>query len=169
MDRTGPMNMTLWNHLADTLVEVWYKHEHKLNLARRFNEDVTEPLVVDFKNLCVCPFGKSDPNVEFLTRMRYLNSTKTDYGSATESQMRILSKPTAPNLVEDIWKGPSELCCIPDFKSVQRKLVAPFQGSFSGIVSEVTAVERSRNGVNQDNVFRTTAYAFLYIIVHPYT
>ena len=109
--------------MADTLVQIWYKHEHHLNLARRYNSDIMDPLIVDFKNLFVCPFGDSAPDVRILTQLRYLNSTKTDYGLGAETQMRILSTPSVSNLLEDAWQTPSELCCISDIKSVQKSLL----------------------------------------------
>ena len=149
MDRTGPINISLYNKLADTLIETWYKHQHHLSLARRYNSDIMDPLIVDFKNLFVCPFGDYDPNVRILTQLRYLKSTKTDYGYGAETQMRILSKPSASNLLEDVWQTPSELCCISDIKSVQNTLPPPFQGSFCGVVSEITAISCSLSGQQQ--------------------
>ena len=149
MDRTGPINIVLWNHLADTLIQVWYKHEHHLNLARRYNSDIMKPLIVDFKNLFVNPFGDSAPDVRILTQLRYLNSTKTDNGFGAETQMRILSTPSVSNLLEDAWQTPSALCCISDIKSVQKSLVPPFQGSFVGVVSDIAAATRSVTGQQQ--------------------
>ena len=150
MDRTGPINIILWNHLADSLIEAWYKHEHHLKLARRYNSDIMDPLIVDFKNLFVCPFAESAPDVRILTQLRYLKSTKTNHGYGAETQMRILSKPSASNLLEDVWQTPSKLCCISDIKSVQHSFSPPFQGSFCGVVSDITATIRTVSGPHQD-------------------
>ena len=90
--------------------------------------------------LCITPM--------MTTRQNFF-TTCGDQGFGAETQMCILSKPSVSNFLEDVWQTSSELCCISDIESVQNTLQSPFQGSFCGVVSDITAVTCSVTGQHQ--------------------
>ena len=107
IDKTGPINASLWNGLADEICAVW----RSISDAKKNRRQVSA--IVELSKVRIQAARKSDWNGELLSQMRSLVSIAPCEGEAGTS-IQVKSTATAPNMMTSLYSVPSEcaICAI---------------------------------------------------------
>jgi len=132
-DGTGPVAVTLWGDSVGQFLAVVDEPEH------------TPTTAVLFENVRIVPLLRNNWNGALLTSMQFLQSVDA-VGARSGTQISSAPALQSPYHGNDLYKAPKYPECLSDFRSIRPKLVAPFRGTFRGIVMNVLDVEATLQG-----------------------
>ena len=89
--------------------------------------------------------SRSTWNGVVLTSMNMLQSVDA-IGARAGTRISSVSSPQSPYMKANLYKTPTFPQCLSDFRAVRQKLVAPFRGTFRGIVVNVLEVDSTLQG-----------------------
>ena len=132
-DGTGPVAVTLWGDSVGHFLAVVDEPGHTLKTA------------VLFENVRIVPVPRNTWNGTLLTSMQLLQSLDA---LGARPGTRISSAPSlqSPHNGPRMYKAPKYPECISDFRGIRQKLVAPFRGTFRGIVMNMLDVDVTLQG-----------------------
>jgi len=132
-DGTGPVAVTLWGDSVGQFLAVVDEPEH------------TPTTAVLFENVRIVPLLRNNWNGALLTSMQFLQSVDA-VGARSGTQISSAPALQSPYNGNDLYKAPKYPECISDFRAIRPNLVAPFRGTFRGIVMNVLDVEATLQG-----------------------
>ena len=136
-DQTGPVMVTLWADMAKSFVD---------DVAdQRARVTGTASLVVSFDIVEVTSLPKNQWNGRCLTSMRVLQ-TLPPAKERVGTKVSIGKPPMSPFLTSGRFAVPSGEVCISQFSQVKTRCIAPFRGTFKGVVVDLQDLDFSRSG-----------------------
>ena len=131
-DKSGPTICNFWD---DALA----------SLLNQYGQSVLsgKTLIVHIENFQVVPMSSTKWNGNTLTRIRLLQSVSPNpiRGATTVS---IVSAATSPYLTSGTYLVPKAEACIFQFAAVRSRLVAPFRGTFQGVIVDLYEPDYTR-------------------------
>ena len=134
-DRTGPVNVTLWDDVALKFVD----------MMRLKGKGAGSSPLVRLVGLRVGDVPKSEWNGPSLTPVRILHSLQDLPGQAG-TVLDLPFFPESPFMLSATYTCPPSSHCIKSFGTVRSKLSPPFRCCLQGIVADVQEASLSQNG-----------------------
>ena len=130
-DSTGPVTVTLWGDSCTAFLEA----------MRAPQVDA----IISLSSLRVVALPRNEWNGTFLTPFRKLQSVES-IGHQAGTQVKLVSEATSPFLKDVLYEAPGFPLCISDFRVASSKMVAPFRGTFQGIIFDVGFSDTTQQG-----------------------
>jgi hypothetical protein len=138
-DQTGPVSVTLWGDAARCFLRALGVHQ----AGSGASPSAAVMVMLDIAE--VIPPPQNAWNGQCLTSMRSLHSIAAAKERAG-TNVSVGNEATSPFLLSSVFVEPPPEVCVSVFSAIKSKLIAPFRGTFKGVVMELRSIDYTKNG-----------------------